>query len=220
MTYKLTIIASVLFAVGVAAVIWTFVAVVMNLRRTVVARISKKRFPVVKVVVLVLGLILVALSQLTFWVNAGLGTFVPIDPDKPFCVLTFEHPQESDPIMYLVTRKANPEKLLPIKIIMRSDVAVLEVEVLRFPAFLNSLDFKDVCRLSSVKFLSDTGVPLDSLPEKRIRQNSESLWNFFDLISGFLSSVKTSKIVSDPIYFQLGSELTVYTSASRIVLSE
>jgi hypothetical protein len=173
---------------------------------------------VVKAFVLVTGIGLIVIAQLLFWVSANLKVFTPLDPSRPIAAISFSQPEESDPIMSLATRKSDSEQMISTNISMRSEAVVLEVEILRFPKSFSVLDIKDSYRISSVKFIDAQSDSQSDLAERRIQQDVESLWGFFDRLSTVLPAFKAAKIMSDPLQFEDAAELEVYVSASQIVL--
>jgi hypothetical protein len=120
--------------------------------------------------------------------------------------------------MSLATRKSGSDQMISFDINMRSKVAILEVEILRFPKSFSVLDIKDSYRISSVKFIDAQSDSQSELSERRIQQDVESLWSFFDRLSTVLPAVKAAKVMSNPLQFEDAAELEVYIAASQIVL--
>jgi hypothetical protein len=174
--------------------------------------------PVVKALVLVAGIGSIVIAQLLFWIGANLKAYTPLDPSKPIAAISFSQPEESDPIMSLATRKSDSEQMISTDISMRSEVVVLEVEILRFPKSFSVLDIKDSYRISSIKFIDALSDSQSDLAERRIQQDVEPLWSFFDRLSAVLPAIKAAKITSDPLQFKDAGELEVYIAASQIVL--
>jgi len=221
MTYKLSILASAFFLTGIVVIVLLFLRTVRNLRlHGAAVRQSSKRLPVVKVVTLLVGVGFVVLSQFLFWVGASLTAFQHIDPDRPVAVIGFSHVEGSDPTMNLATRTSGSEQMVSIDVVMRSEAAALEIEVLRFPEWFGFLDMTDSYRISSVKFIEAQDDSQSDVAEKRIQQNVESLWRFFERLGTVFPAIDATKITSDPVYFEAGKELYVYTSASRVVLAD
>jgi hypothetical protein len=219
MTYKLSILATLFFVAGIALVLWLFLLVIRRIRQqSSLIGLSWKRMLVVKALVLASGIGLIVIAQFLFWVDANLKAFTPLDPSKPIAAISFRQPEESDPIMSLATRKSLSEQMIRTEISMRSETAVLEVEILRFPKSFSVLDIEDSYRISSVKFIEAQSDSQIDLAERRIQQDAESLWRFLDRISAILPAVRTAKIVSNPLQFEETAELEVYISASQIVL--
>ena|GEM_PF-2648871 len=219
MTYKLSILATLFFAVGMAVVLWLFFRIVRGLRQqSNLIRLSRKRMLVVKALVLAIGIGFIVIAQFLFWVDANLKAFTPLDPTRPIAAISFKQPEESDPIMSLATRKSDSEQMIPTDISMRSEIAVLEVEILRFPKSFSVLDIKDSYRISSVKFIDAQSDSQIDLAERRIQQDVESLWSFLDRLSAVLPAIRAAKIISNPLQFKDAAELEVYVAASQIVL--
>ncbi len=219
MTYKLSILATVFFVAGMAVVLWLFFRIIRRLRQqSTLITLSRKRMPVVKALVLVAGIGLIVIAQLLFWISGNLKAFTPLDPSKPIAAISFRQPEKSDPIMSLATRKSDSDQMISCDINMRSEVAVLEVEILRFPKSFSVLDIKDSYRISSVKFIDAQSDSQSELSERRIQQDVESLWGFFDRLSAVLPVIRATKIMSNPLQFEDAGELEVYVSESQIVL--
>jgi hypothetical protein len=219
MAYKLSILATAFFVAGMATVLWLFFRTIRRLRQPgALIRVSRKRMPVVKALVLAAGIGSIAIAQFLFWIGANLTAFTPLDPSKPIAAISFRQPEESNPIMSLSMRRADSEQMIPTDISMRSETAVLEVEILRFPKSFSILDIKDSYRISSVKFIDAQNDSKIDLSERRIQQDVESLWSFFDGLSAVLPAVKAAKIISNPLQYKDSAELQVYVAASQIVL--
>ena len=219
MTYKLSILATVFFVAGMAVVLWLFFNSIQRLRqKSTLIGLSWKRIPLVKALVLVAAIGSIVIAQLLFWIGANLKAFSPLDPSRPSAAISFSLPEESDPIMSLATRKSDSEQMISIDISMRSEIAVLEVEILRFPKLFSVLDMKDSYRISSVKFVDVQSDSQRNLAERRIQQDVESLWSFFDRLSAVLPAIRAMKIISNPLQFEDAAELEVYVAASQIVL--
>jgi hypothetical protein len=211
--------ATVFFVAGMAAVLWLFFLIIRRLRQqSTLIRLSRKRMPVVKALVLVTGIGFIVTAQLLFWISSNLKTFAPLDPSKPIATISFSQPEESDPVMSLATRKSDSEQMISFDLNMRSEVAVLEVEILRFPKSFSVLDIKDSYRISSVKLIDAQSDSLSDLAERRIQQDVESLWSFFDRLSAVFPAFKAAKIKSNPLQFEDAAELEVYIAESQIVL--
>lgn len=174
--------------------------------------------PVVKALVFVAGIGFIVIAQFLFWIGANLKAFTPLDPSKPIAAISFRQPEESDPIMSLATRKSDSDRMISFDINMRSEVAILEVEILRFPKSFSILDIKDSYRISSVKFIDAQSDSQSDLAERRIQQDVESLWSFFDRLSAVFPAISAAKIMSNPLQFEDEAELKVYIAESQIVL--
>lgn len=219
MTYKLSILATVFFVAGMVVVLWLFFRIIRKLRQqSTLIRHSRKRMPVVKALVFVAGIGFIVIAQFLFWIGANLKAFTPLDPSKPIAAISFRQPEESDPIMSLATRKSDSDRMISFDINMRSEVAILEVEILRFPKSFSILDIKDSYRISSVKFIDAQSDSQSDLAERRIQQDVESLWSFFDRLSAVFPAISAAKIMSNPLQFEDEAELKVYIAASQIVL--
>lgn len=219
MTYKLSILATVFFVAGMVVVLWLFFRIIRKLRQqSTLIRHSRKRMPVVKALVLVAGIGFIVIAQFLFWIGANLKAFTPLDPSKPIAAISFRQPEESDPIMSLATRKSDSDRMISFDINMRSDIAILEVEILRFPKSFSILDIKDSYRISSVKFIDAQSDSQSDLAERRIQQDVESLWSFFDRLSAVFPAISAAKIMSNPLQFEDEAELKVYIAESQIVL--
>lgn len=219
MTYKLSILATVFFVAGMVVVLWLFFRIIRKLRQqSTLIRHSRKRMPVVKALVFVAGIGFIVIAQFLFWIGANLKAFTPLDPSKPIAAISFRQPEESDPIMSLATRKSDSDRMISFDINMRSDIAILEVEILRFPKSFSILDIKDSYRISSVKFIDAQSDSQSDLAERRIQQDVESLWSFFDRLSAVFPAISAAKIMSNPLQFEDEAELKVYIAASQIVL--
>jgi hypothetical protein len=160
------------------------------------------------------------ISHILFWVNSDLAAFTPVDPDTPIVVISFQHEQGGDPMMRLAISKPGSQQPVSADMVMQSDLAVLEVEVIRFPKWLSILDMSDSYRVSSVTFHGPPGDSVSVSTQREIQKDVESLWIFFDRLSSIVPALRASKIVSDPIRFEVGRELEVYSSVSRVILSE
>lgn len=219
MTYKLSILATVFFVAGMVVVLWLFFRIIRKLRQqSTLIRHSRKRMPVVKALVFVAGIGFIVIAQFLFWIGANLKAFTPLDPSKPIAAISFRQPEESDPIMSLATRKSDSDRMISFDINMRSEVAILEVEILRFPKSFSILDIKDSYRISSVKFIDAQSDSQSDLAERRIQQDVESLWSFFDRLSAVFPAISAAKIMSNPLQFEDEAELKVYIAESQIVL--
>lgn len=219
MTYKLSILATVFFVAGMVVVLWLFFRIIRKLRQqSTLIRHSRKRMPVVKALVFVAGIGFIVIAQFLFWIGANLKAFTPLDPSKPIAAISFRQPEESDPIMSLATRKSDSDRMISFDINMRSDIAILEVEILRFPKSFSILDIKDSYRISSVKFIDAQSDSQSDLAERRIQQDVESLWSFFDRLSAVFPAISAAKIMSNPLQFEDEAELKVYIAESQIVL--
>lgn len=221
MTYKLSILATCFFVTGLSLLVWIFIQTLRSLaNRRITAQKSKKAFTLWKIGFLVGGTLLLIVSQGLFWVASNISAYAPVDTERPVASIIFEQPNESDPMMILGIRDGGTGKLIPTEIVMHSDIAVLEIETIEFPEFFEILDLDKVYRISAVRFLDDSGAPLERMPTKKIQEDAESLWSFFNSVSGFIPLATTARIVSDPIYFGEDTRINVYASISRIVLSE
>jgi len=221
MAYKLSILATCFFVIGLGLVILTFVQILKSLaNKRRIALKSKKALTLWKIGSLAGGILLLIFSQGVFWVASNITAYAPVDTDKPVASIIFEQPEESDPMMILGIRDGGTGKLLPTEIVMHSNIAVLEIETIEFPEFFELFDLNQIYRISSVRFLDDSGAPLERMPSKKIQANAESLWSFFNKLSGYIPMASTARIVSDPIYFSENTRVNVYSSVSRIVLSE
>ncbi len=220
MGYKLSTIGALLFVIGLGLIAWMFVRTLSKLsskRNSVFSKTRRVTFG--KVLVFCIGLIIIAAAQFCFWLTANLNAYAPVDPDQPIAVVSFEQPFESDPIMNLSIRRGDSQGLIPSKIVMQANVAVLEIEVIKFSESLEFLELSDHYRVATVRFLEKSGAPLDSLPYKSIQEDAQKLWNFFDKLGNYVPAIKTSKIISDPLYFDKNATFNIYASTSRIVMS-
>lgn len=221
MAYKLSILATCFFVTGLSLVVWIFIQTLKSLsNRRITAQKSRKAFAIWKIGFFVGGILMLVSSQGLFWVASNISAYAPVDTERPVASIIFEQPNESDPMMILGIRDGATGRLIPTEIVMHSDIAVLEIETIEFPEFFEILDLDQVYRISAVRFLDDSGAPLERMPSKKIQEGAESLWSFFNSVSGFIPLAKTAKIVSDPIYFGEDTRVNVYASVSRIVISE
>jgi len=220
MSFNLTLLSSILFAMGLILVVWIFFVSLKNIRRKRTTKTNTQRTTLIKIVFFCMGLVLIMISQFFFWINSNLNAYIPVETDKPIGVISFEHQDGSQAVMNIAARNSGTHKMIPIEVIMWSDAVVLELEVIRFPKTLSFLNLGDFHRISAVKFIGDIGTQSNSITGKKIQKNAETLWRFFHKVSSIIPAVTTSKITSDPIFFEQGINLNVYSSTSRVILSE
>ncbi len=219
--FRLSTIAALLFTLGVALVIWLFGRAIIRLRsQSRPPRWSKRRLRAIRVAALLLGLGLIGISQLLFWISSGLDGFNPITAEQSIALIEFHQPENGEPTMSIATRKSDSDKMIAVNIVMGTEAAAIEVEVLSFPAWLSFLDIEDCYRISSVQFSGEQTVAGNRSGEHKLQQDVEPVWRFFEHVSDILPTFKASKIVSDPVYFAAGTRLEVFTTKSQVVLSE
>ncbi|MBU1318288.1 MAG: hypothetical protein KKG33_10640 [candidate division Zixibacteria bacterium] len=220
MTHKLTFIASALFATGMLIVIWVFLKSVWTISRSSVPRSQLGNILLKRALVVSLGVICILISQFVFWVNSSLTAYILVDPGSPIGIISFRQPVGSNPMMYLALNTVESNRLLLMEVEMRTGAAVIEIEVLRFPALLEHLGLTEFCRISGVRLI-DPHDPTGAIAEvRKVQQNVEPFWTFFDKIDSFIPIARASKLTSEVILFEDGIELNVYAATDRIALSE
>jgi len=220
MTPELTLIGAILFAAGLISVIWVFVKSVWS--------IAKKKTPsqrlgnalLKRAVIVVIGVILIVAGQFIFWVNTNLTSFMPLDPHAPIGIISFKQPYGGNPMMHLAINTFDSKRLLPVEVEMRSGVAVIEIETLRFPKILSNIGLKEYCRISAVREINADNSDSTMLRRWQVQENVEPFWKFFDRIDGILPIARASVMESDPIMFEKGIDLSVYAATDGIAMSK
>ncbi len=215
----LAVLAAFLFVVGLALVSWILVSVVANIRRRGVVTHRQGR-AIWRVVIPVSGILLIALSQLLFWMNSGLKAYSIAEFALPLGTISFHESGQSDRIMTVTSRSISSDRMMPVEILMRSDAAVLEVETIRFAAPFGIFGLTEYCRISTVIMIDSRNRSPEPLYERKFQPESESVWIMLDEIGRFFSIVETSKYLSEPVFFEDGAEIQVFSEKSRILLAD
>ena len=218
---KLSMLATVFFAIGLAVVLWLFVHAIRKvLGAKLRALVSSRRSRVIRLIVLVFGVGFILVSQLLFWISSGMVGFRPVSEDESIAVIEFRHSDGGAPIMSIAARSLDSDQIINTVVIMRSEAVAVEVEALSFPEWLRVVDMTDCYRVSSVRFIGEFVISGDDPGEQRIQEGVESLWRFFEAAGKLLPTIKASRILSDPIYFVPGTQLEVFATDLRITLSQ
>lgn len=219
MTPELTLIGALLFAVGLASVIWIFVKSVRSIAKRTTPSQRLGNVLMKRTVVVVVGVILIGAGQFAFWINSNLTAFMPFDPHAPIGLISFRQPYGSYPIMHMAINTVNSRRLLPFEVEMRTGVAVLDIEILRFPKALAGIGLTQYCRISSVREIDPENPDFSDGRSWQVLENIEPFWEFFDAIDGILPIAKASRMESDPVVFERGVDLSVYATADGIAMS-
>jgi len=220
MTHKLTYIASALFAAGMLTVIWVFLKSIWTISHSSEPRSQLGNILLKRALVVSLGVVCILISQFVFWVNSSLTAYVIVDPGSPIGIVSFRQPAGSNPMMYLALNTVESNRLLPMEIEMRTGAAVIEIEVLRFSTPLDRLDLTEFCRISAVRLIDPYDPTRAGTEVRKVQQNIEPFWTFFDKIDSFIPIARASKLTSEVIRFEEGIELSVYATTDQIALSE
>jgi hypothetical protein len=215
----LAVLAAFLFVVGLALVSWILVSVLANIRRRGVTT-HRQGKAIWRVVIPVSGILLIALSQFLFWMNSSLKAYSTSESVLPLGTISFHESSQSGRIMTVASRSISSDKMMPVEVLMRSDAAVLEVETIRFAAPFGVLGLTEYCRISTIKMIDSRNRSPELVYERKIQPESESVWEVLDEIGRFFPIVETSKSLSEPVFFEDGTEIQVFSEEYRIFLAD
>jgi len=215
----LIVLAACFFVVGVGLVSWILVSVLANIgRRGLTTRRNGKA--IWRVLIPVSGILLITLSQILFWMNSGLRAYSTTESELPLSTIGFHDSNQSGRIMTVASRSISSDKMMQVELLMRSDAAVLEVETIRFAAAFDVLGLTEYSRISSVRMIDSKDISPDPVYERKIQPESESLWEVLDMIGRFFPVVETSRSFSEPLFFEDGTEINVFSEKSMILLAD
>ena len=215
----LAVIAAFFFLIGLGLVAWILVSVVGNIRRRPGASPRKSR-AIWRVVIPISGILLIVLSQILFWMDSSLDAYTTVESSLPLGTVGFHESGSSGRTMTVSSRSNSSEEMMSVEILMRSNAAVLEVETIRFAAPFKVFGLTEYCRISRIKVIDTRNPSPEPLYERKIQPKSEAVWTVLDEIGRFLPIAKTSKFISEPVFFKNGAEIQVFSEESRVLLAD
>ncbi len=215
----LAVIAAFFFLVGLGLLAWILVSIIGNIRRRPGASSRKSRV-IWRVIFPISGILLIVLSQLLFWVDSSLDAYTTVQSSLPLGTVSFHESGSSGRTMTVALRSNSSEEMMQVEILMRSNAAILEVETIRFAAPFKIFGLTEYYRISRIKVIDTRNPSPEPLYERKIQPKSEAVWTVLDEIGRFFPIAKTSKFISEPVFFKDGAKIHVFSEESRILLAD
>jgi hypothetical protein len=211
MSGKLDILAAVLFVVGFTAMTTTFALLLARIRKQIVVTKRRgRRFW--QLALMLFGVALVACSQFIFWFDSSLSDYMAFNDREPLAEVTFHTAEDLGRIMTVSYKAPKSGTTIANDVTLESEIAVLELETIRFSKTLAFLDLGKYCRISSVRQIEqmEMNTSIDQVIE--FQPDSGKLWSFLKTVSQVLPVAKAERDFSEPMFFQEGERVQIFAS--------
>jgi hypothetical protein len=221
MSDRLLILAAALFAAGLLAILWVLYRTIRGMRQRAPGQPAPKRTATpIKVSVFVVGVALVMISQLLFWLDGNLAFFAAADESKLIGKLRFETDPSGVRQVVVHLRRADSGTLVPFSMLLKSETMIVEAEVIRFSQSYSLLGIGEFGRVSALKVTPLSGDSSETPLEKRIYPDADQFWELLDGVTDFVPGIETIRFLSEPIPFETGAERLISLSQSQVLLSK